>query len=103
MWLLANKPVVEEIDIGHLFREKVGRFVHIDGAGRIERNPYLGRTVREMHSSGCCVNDPLSQECLHRLMAVYRVSTSYRVIDTLLVQLLVERDDFIWNMALLEK
>jgi hypothetical protein len=103
LWFLANKPVVEEIDVGHLFYEKVGRFVYVDGARRVECDPYLSRTVGEMHASSCRINDPLPQECPHRLIAVHWVTTSFRIVDTLLVQVLVEWDSFIWNIALLEK
>ena len=50
-----------------------------------------------------CINDPLSQECPHRLIAVHRITTSYRIIDTFLVQVLVKRGNFIWNIALLKE
>ena len=85
LWFISNKPVVEQIDLGHLFYEKVGRFVYIDGARRVECDPYLSWTVGEMRASSCCINDPLSQECPHGLIAIHWVATSYRIVDTLLV------------------
>jgi hypothetical protein len=77
------------------------RFVYVERAKRVD----LSRTVREMRATSCCiVNDPFSQEYpLHRLIAVHWVATSYRIAETLLVQVLVKRDDFIWNIPLFEK
>jgi hypothetical protein len=100
LWFLANKPVVEKIDLGHLLHGMC-RFVYVERAKRVD----LSRTVREMRATSCCiVNDPFSQEYpLHRLIAVHWVATSYRIAETLLVQVLVKRDDFIWNIPLFEK
>jgi len=103
LWFIANKPIIEEIDVAHLFWEKIGRFVYVDGARCVECDPYLSRTAEKMRASSCCINDPLSQECPHRLIAVHWVTASYRIVDTLMVQVLVKRDDFIWNIAVLEK
>lgn len=54
----ANESVVEEIDAGHLFYEEVGRFIYVDGARRVECDPYLSRTAEEMYASSFCVKRP---------------------------------------------
>ena len=71
LWFPPTESVIEQINVGHLCWETVDRILHEDGARRVECNPYLGRTVDEMRTSGCRIVDPLSQVCPHRLIAIY--------------------------------